>query len=218
MRPPDNWKRAPLTVGLAIATIAAWVIAAMLGLEDQAIDVFAFLPGTSLPGAVPVWLQPLTATLVHAGFPHLLFNMLALVFCGVRVENVLGTASVAILYVLGAYAAAGAQFAAEYYLLHQAAPMIGASGAISALLGAYAMLFGQNKVKVADPRLAIWLNALWLVAAWVVLQICVGIALQGSAFLSDGEGVTVAVAAHIGGFIIGVIMARPLLLFKYRKA
>ncbi len=59
--------------------------------------------------------------------------------------------------------------------------MIGASGAISAVLGAYAMLFGRNKVKVASPTLALWLNALWLMAAWVVLQICLGIALDGSA-------------------------------------
>ena len=50
------------------------------------------------------------------------------------------------------------------------APMIGASGAISAVLGAYAMLFGRNKVKVANPTLALWLNALWLMAAWVGLN------------------------------------------------
>ena len=218
MRPPDNWKKARLTAGLALVTIAAWVIAALFGFEAWAIETFAFWPALSLPGAVPVWLQPLTATLVHAGFAHLFFNMIVLAFCGRPVENVLGTPSLAILYVLGAYAAAGAQFAAEHYLLDSDAPMIGASGAISALLGAYAMLFGQNKVKVSSPALALWLNALWLVAAWVVLQICVGIALQGSAYLTGGEGVTVAVAAHIGGFIVGVALARPLLLFKYRKA
>jgi membrane associated rhomboid family serine protease len=218
MRPPDNWKKAPLTAGLAILIIAVWVIASLFQLEDWAADAFAFMPTASPAGPTPVFLQPLTATLVHAGFAHLFFNMLVLVYCGRPVENVLGTASLAILYVLGAYAAAGAQFLAEQYLLHRSAPMIGASGAISALLGAYALLFGQNKVKVSNPSLALWLNALWLVAAWVVLQICVGIALQGSVFLTDGEGVTIAVAAHIGGFIVGIVLARPLLLFKYRKA
>lgn len=218
MRPPENWKRAPLTAGLAILIIAVWVIAGLFQLQAWAEDAFAFMPTANPPGPMPVFLQPLTATLVHGGFPHLFFNILVLVFCGRPVENVLGTASLAILYLLGAYAAAGAQFLAEQYLLHGAAPMIGASGAISALLGAYAMLFGQNKVKVSSPSLALWLNALWLVAAWVVLQICVGIALQGSAFLAGGEGVTIAVAAHIGGFIVGIVLARPLLLFKYRKA
>ena len=54
--------------------------------------------------------------------------------------------------------------------------------------------------------------------AWIALNICVGVALQGSNFLAGGEGVQVAVAAHIGGFIVGVALANPLLLFKYRKA
>ena len=214
MRPPDNWKKAPLTAGMALVTIAAWLVAALFGQEDRAIELFGFLPHAGLAaGPVPVWLQPLTATLVHAGFAHLLFNMIVLVFCGRPVEAVLGTPSMAILYLLGAYAAAGAQ-----YLVDPGAQMIGASGAISAVLGAYAMLFGQNKVKVASPRLALWLNALWLMAAWVVLQICVGIALSGTSFFTGGEGVTIAVAAHIGGFILGVLLANPLLLFKYRKA
>ena len=218
MRPPDNWKKAPLTAGLAILIIAVWVIAGLFQAENWMGDALAFRPAANPPGPMPVLLQPLTATLVHGGFPHLFFNMLVLVYCGRPVENVLGTASLAILYVLGAYAAAGAQFLAEHYLLHRDAAMIGASGAISAVLGAYAMLFGQNKVKVSSPSLALWLNALWLVAAWVVLQICVGIALQGSDFLAGGEGVTIAVAAHIGGFIVGIALARPLLLFKYRNA
>ena len=95
--------------------------------------------------------------------------------------------------------------------------MLGASGAISAVIGAYAMLFGRNKVKLANPRLALWLNALWLMAAWVALNIGVGIALAGTDFLL-GEGVQVAVGAHIGGFLVGVLLANPLLLFRYRRA
>ena len=214
MRPPDNWKKAPLTACLALATIAAWLVAALFGQEERAMELFGFLPQAG-PGTspVPVWLQPLTSTLVHAGFAHLLFNMIVLVFCGRPVETVLGTPGMAVLYLLGAYAAAGAQ-----YLVDPGARMIGASGAISAVLGAYAMLFGRNKVKVASPTLALWLNALWLMTAWVVLQICVGVALSGASFLTGGEGVTIAVAAHIGGFLVGLILATPLLLFRYRKA
>ncbi len=213
MRQPDTWKKARLTAGLAIATSAAWLLVSLFGLELWAQDNFGFWPADPVAGPVPVWLEPLTATLVHAGIAHLLFNMIVLVFCGRPVESVLGTPSLAILYVLGAYAAAGAQ-----YLVSPSAPMIGASGAVSAVLGAYAMLFGRNKVKVASPTLALWLNALWLMAAWVVLQICLGIALGGSGFLTGGEGVKIAVAAHIGGFFIGVLLANPLLLFKYRRA
>ena len=94
-----------------------------------------------------------------------------LVFCGRPTEAVLGPFGLAILYLLGAYAAAGAQYAVDPA---EVAPMIGASGAISAVLGAYAMLFGRNKVKVANPTLALWLNALWLMAAWVGLNVVIG--------------------------------------------
>jgi membrane associated rhomboid family serine protease len=215
MRLPDNWRKAPLTAGLALVTIAAWVVVAAFRLDDWAALNLGFWPATPLGSQVPVWLQPLTATLVHSGFLHLLFNMVILVFCGRPVESVLGSPAMAILYLLGAYASAGAQYLVDPQAI---APMIGASGAISAVIGAYAMLFGRNKVKVASPTLALWLNALWLMAAWVVLQIFVGIALSGSSFITGGEGVQVAVAAHIGGFIVGVLLANPLLLFKYRKA
>ena len=215
MRLPDKWRKAPLTAALVIVTIAAWLVAALFQLDDPAADMLGFWPASPLAQVVPVWLQPLTATLVHSGPVHLLFNMIILVFCGRPVESVLGSVAMAILYLLGAYAAAGAQYLANPQAI---APMIGASGAISAVLGAYAMLFGRNKVKVSSPTLALWLNALWLMAAWVVLQICVGIALRGSSFVTGGEGVTIAVAAHIGGFIVGILLANPLLLFKYRKA
>ena len=214
MRLPDNWRKAQLTAGLAIVTVAAWLIAALFQLENWAADTFGFWPADPV-GTVPLWLEPLTATLVHSGPIHLLFNIIILVFCGRPVESVLGSPAMAILYLLGAYASAGAQYLVDAQYI---APMIGASGAISAVLGAYAMLFGRNKVKVASPTLALWLNALWLMAAWVVLQIFVGIALQGSSFVTGGGGVTIAVAAHIGGFIVGVVLANPLLLFKYRTA
>ena len=78
-------------------------------------------------GPVPVWLQPLTATLVHAASSTSSSTWSSSPFAGGPVENVLGPAGLAILYVLGAYAAAGAQ-----YLVDPATvPMIGASGAIS---------------------------------------------------------------------------------------
>jgi membrane associated rhomboid family serine protease len=156
----------------------------------------------------PVWLTPLTATLLHAGFAHILFNMLIFLVCGRPTENVLGPASIAILYVTGAYAAA-----AGHYLMSPGSinPMIGASGAIAAVIGAYAMLFGRNKVKVKDPRLALWLNALWLIAGWIGLQLVIGL-------LSQRMDLNVAVGAHVGGFLAGILLARPLLMFRYRRA
>lgn len=219
MRPPENWNKARVTLGLVAITASAWLLAWLSGLGEWAAHWGGFVPSRLANGAdemlAPFFLTPLTATLVHADFLHLLLNMVILAFCGRPVESVLGPAALVLLYLLGAYAAAGAQYAANPLAT---TTMVGASGAISAIIGAYAMLFGRNKVKVANPTLALWLNALWLMAAWVALQLCIGIAFAGSGFLFGGEGIQVAVAAHIGGFLVGLLLANPLLLFLYRKA
>lgn len=219
MRLPDNWSKARVTMALVVLTAAAWLLATLFRFQDGAVVWGGFIPARLAYGGdemlAPFFLTPLTATLIHDGPIHLLFNMLILAFCGRPVESVLGPVALGLIYVLGAYAAAAAQYWVNPLAV---TPMVGASGAISAIIGAYAMLFGRNKVKVANPTLALWLNALWLMAAWVALQLCIGIALAGSAFLFSGEGVQVAVAAHIGGFLVGLLLANPLLLFRYRKA
>jgi membrane associated rhomboid family serine protease len=219
MRTLEGRSKAPLTLAIAAATFAAWAIVALFGLDDWAIVAAGFWPGEARYGFtesggfyLPLWITPLTATLIHAGPIHIVFNLIVLIFCGRPVESAVGPLGLAILYTLGAYAAAGVQYA-----LAPDVVTIGASGAVSAVIGAYAILFGRNKVKLANPKLALWLNALWLMATWVALNIGVGVALAGTDFLL-GEGVQIAVGAHIGGFLIGLLLANPLLLFRYRKA
>jgi len=210
VRPPENWQNARFTLGIAAVTAAVWLLTAVLGAEQWAFNWGGFIPARFGFGGdealAPLWLTPLTATLIHAGLLHLGFNLLMHLFCGRPVETVIGPTGLITLYVAGAYAAAAAQFAVDP---NNPTPMVGASGAISAIIGAYAMLFGRNKINVADPRLARALHALWLMAAWIVLQMVVGFAFVGG---------QIAVAAHIGGFIIGVILANPLLLLRYRGA
>jgi membrane associated rhomboid family serine protease len=219
MRPTDSWSKARLTAGIAVVTAACWLIVTVLGLDERAWVWGGFIPARFAladdGSLAPFWLTPLTATLLHGNIIHLAFNLVILVFCGRRVENVLGPAGLVILYLLGAYAAAGAQYLADP---HSLVVMIGASGAISAVLGAYAMLYGRNRVSVVSGRLAVWLNALWLMAAWVILQVMVGIASAQGGFPFTGEGMAIAAAAHIGGFIVGVILANPLLRFRWRNA
>jgi membrane associated rhomboid family serine protease len=219
MRPPASWAHARLTLAVAAVTAAAWLIVAVLGQLEWAADWAGFIPLRAMLGEdgsrAPFWLTPLTATLVHAGLIHLVFNLVMLIFCGRHVEWVLGPGGLAVLYLVGAYAAAGGQYLVDP---GSAAPMIGASGAISAVLGAYAMLFGRNKVKVASPRLALALNVLWLLAAWVGLNLIIGIIARGGLIPGTGTAMTIAVAAHIGGFVPGLLLAIPLLKFRYRKA
>jgi membrane associated rhomboid family serine protease len=202
-----------VTLGIAAVTVAAWGIAAALNLSNLAIVWAGFIPVRAegaladLPLA-PFFLTPLTATLVHAGLLHLLFNMLMHLFCGRAVEGLLGGRQLLLLYLLGAYVAAGAQYAVEPL---SEVPMVGASGAVSAVLGAYAMLFGRNRVKVANPMLAGLINSLWLMAAWIVLQLILG-------YTFGAQGTMIAIAAHIGGFLVGMLLAKPLLLLRYRTA
>lgn len=213
MRPPQSWNRAKVTLGLAAATALAWVVAALLGQSEAAAIWGGFIP-IRLSGVggdemlAPVWLTPLTATFVHAGIVHLAMNLLVFTFCGRSVENILGPGAMVALYLVGAYLAAAAEYLAGP---NGVTPMVGASGAVSAVIGAYAMLFGRNRVKVANPTLAFWLNALWLAAAFILLQLIVGLTFETS-------GMRIAVFAHIGGFIAGLILTRPLLLWRYRKA
>jgi membrane associated rhomboid family serine protease len=213
MRPPDSWKHARATLAIAAVTVAAWLVAAALGRSEWAVLWAGFIParlsGTDVDALLaPVWLTPLTATLAHAGIAHLLMNMLMLLFCGRSVETILGTRGLVILYVVGAYAAAAAHLLPNS---REVAPMVGASGSIAAVLGAYAILFGRNKVKAANPQVALLLHTLWLAAAWVVLQLLVGLTFETA-------GARIAVAAHIGGFLTGLLLAKPLLILRYRNA
>ncbi len=204
--------RPTATLVLAAVTVAAFVIIALGGLSDAAALGLGFIPARLIAEApwpaLPVWLTPLSATLVHAGVLHLMMNLLLLVWCGREVERILGPAPVVLLYVVGAYAAAAGQ-----YLLDPLAeyPMVGASGAISALVGAFAVSFSRPRPIVRSFRLNRALNTLWILVAWVVLQ-------WMTAYLLGMQGVMVATGAHVGGFIAGVILQKPLLMWRYRRA
>ncbi len=213
MRPPDSWSSARVTLALSLTIAAVWIVLGLLRLDQWAQLWGGFIPGRlALDGGgngAPVWLTPLTATLVHANFIHVAFGLLFLVVCGRPTEAATGAAGLALLFLAGAYAAAAA-----YYLVDPGslAPMIGASGAVSAVVGAYAILFGRNKVKLANSTLGLWLNILWLMAAWLAIQLIVVFTFAGL------SGAKAAAAADAGGFLVGLAFAYPLLLFRYRKA
>ena len=201
------------TIAIALVTGLSWLIVASVGLNDAAATLMGFLPARfsgllHVSPAVPAFLTPLSATLVHGGLLHVAFNLLMLVWCGSAVERVLGRGALLLLYAVGAYSAAIAQWLADPDSL---VPVIGASGAISAIIGAFALSFGGTKRIVAPPRLNRLLNAAWLLAAWVVLQMMIG-------WLAGGQGLLLATPAHVGGFLAGLALQRPLLLWRYREA
>jgi membrane associated rhomboid family serine protease len=194
----------------ALVSVAAWLLS-----PNGMVDLYAgFVParvggGVTLPGALPVVLTPLSAALLHAGIVHLGFNMLMLLWCGRQVEVALGGRMMVLLYILGAYGAAIGQWAIDPAAT---APMIGASGAISALVAVYALVFSEQQVRAIGPIPPHVVRALWLGAAWIGVQ-----ALMGFGFSGGGQGVMIAVGAHIGGFITGLICARPMLRMRFRR-
>jgi len=112
-------KTAPprMTATIAVVTIASFVLLTALGVQEPAANVGGFIParlsGLQVIGALPVWLTPLSATLLHAGAIHIGFNLLMLFYCGREDEVALGPPGIVVLYVVGAYAAAAAQYVAD---------------------------------------------------------------------------------------------------------
>jgi membrane associated rhomboid family serine protease len=205
----------PRTVTAAIAalTAIAWLVVVAMGATSAATVTMGFIPArmsglVDLSPAVPALLTPLSSTLVHGGLLHLAFNLLMLLWCGTAVERVLGRGALLLIYGVGAFAAAAAQWLADPASL---IPVIGASGAISAVIGAFALSFGQAKPITRSPQLNRWINAAWLLAAWVVMQLMIGL-------LAGVQGVLLATPAHVGGFLAGLLLQRPLLLWRYRTA
>lgn len=206
----------PATTLLTGITCATWLLAELFGGQALVTMSAGFVPATVLhpvgapPGVflLPFWITPLTATLVHGGIVHLALNMVMLVVCGRMLERTIGTWGLITLYAVGAYFAAAGQWALG---AGSVVPMIGASGAISALVGAYALLFANQPVPRLGPIPPRVARIVWLLAGWVLIQLLIG-------FATIGGGPGIAIGAHIGGFIAGLVLARPLLLWRYRDA
>ena len=205
-------RRLTATAGIAMVTAAVSVAAFFGGIDYWAVSA-GFIPArlsglVDLSGALPAWITPLSSALLHGNWLHLGVNMLVLVFLGSMVERVIGGSGLILAYLVGGLAAALAQYLADP---SSPIPMVGASGAISALFGLYALFFGQPKQVTANRRVNRSIHVAWLLVTWVILQWLAGVA-------AGGEGIMLATPAHIGGFIAGLLLQRPLLLWRYRKA
>jgi membrane associated rhomboid family serine protease len=166
---------------------------------DFLVRTFGMIPAGIVSGQ-HLWTL-LTAMFLHGGLFHLLGNMLYLWIFGDNVEDAFGH-----LWYFGVYIFAGVAGSLLQIMImpHSTIPTIGASGAISGIMGAYFVLFPRARVLTLIPifffiRL-IYLPAPLLLGFWILLQILYGC---GSA---PGTGGGVAYFAHIGGFVAGVIL------------
>lgn len=157
---------------------------------------------------LPAWLTPITAAFLHGGILHVGLNMMMLAMVAPNLERVLGQSNTAILYGVGIVASAAAQVAADPASI---VPVVGASGAISALLAAHVTLFPHEKPKPLGALPGAWAHGMKLFAGWVVLNLMLG-------FVGPSIGMEIAIWAHIGGFAAGLLLTWPLLRWKYRNA
>lgn len=197
-----------LTRMLLLANLAA---AGLLALAGPAVTG----PMLGQSGLIPIRLSmaldgttalfPALATLLthlflHAGLLHLAMNMIMLLAMGNLLEPLTGTRRFAILYLVGGLASAAAEWA---WTPLSTVPTVGASGAISALIGAQAMLAGRGN---QHPLV----RGLGLAAAWTAFQLLAGVVL-------NGPGFQLAIAGHIGGFFGGLLLA-PLMVPRSARA
>jgi membrane associated rhomboid family serine protease len=212
-----------VTLALIGANVACWLLLQGFGFDARALAIsvceHGAIPGELLgrvaPGtAVPMgddltcvieaqarWSTVLTSMFMHAGWLHLIGNMWFLWVFGDNVEDAMGHARFLAFYLACGLAAFAAQAASDPA---SAVPMVGASGAIGGVLGAYARLYPRARVHM----LAVWLvfvqrmvvPAVIVLGLWFLLQIVSGLPTLGA----TGTG-GVAFWAHAGGFLAGVV-------------
>lgn len=150
-------------------------------------------------GLVPAWTTLFTSMFLHGGLMHLGGNMLYLWIFGNNIEDVMGHGRYLVFYLLCGVAAAMAQSLPD---MGSTVPMIGASGAISGVLGAYLLLFPKAQVQVIIPLGFFMMRTIpagWLLGLWIAFQV-----LSGATSNSGGGGV--AWWAHVGGFVAGMVL------------
>jgi len=206
-------KRFPwVTVLLVVASVAFWLAYQLPAGLEESVDEIGFR-ACAIAGdcTEPARSWPLTSTLsmfAHGGWAHLVGNMVFLVAFGIRVEDRLGRGRFLLLYLVSGYAATALQGGVELGFMTEEdtnIPGIGASGAISGVLGAYVVLFPFARVvTLLLPMFFLRVPALGLLPVWFTLQ-----ALAGTYGLlhPEQEFVGIAFFAHVGGFVAGAVLA-----------
>jgi membrane associated rhomboid family serine protease len=147
-----------------------------------------------------------THMFLHGGWMHLIGNMLFLYIFGDNLEDLMGHLGFAVFYILGGFAAAYGQILADPLAT---VPMVGASGAIAAVMGGYLLMFPKARIDVL-VILVVFIKV-FTIPAWLMLGLWFGLQLV-SGLQMDLVGGGVAYWAHAGGFVAGVVLTLPVFL------
>jgi len=181
--------------------IALNVIVFLLELSggNAFIEKWAFVPARFLDNPSAEFPTLFTSMFMHAGWMHLAGNMLYLWIFGDNVEDRFGHGKYFIFYML---CGLGALFAQLAFSADSNIPNVGASGAISGVLGAYLILSPQGRIRVFMGRGVVYAPALVVIGIWILIQVFSGI----GSLENMGDKGGVAYMAHIGGFVAGLIL------------
>ncbi len=175
-------------------------------------DVLAAFANPATPLASHAFATLITSQFIHAGWAHILGNLLFLWIFGDNIEDVLGSIGYLLFYLASGVIAGLTQvyFLAPFFGGGDI-PNIGASGAIAGVLGAYFVLYPTARVNVVFPLFLLWLipfnmPAFVMIGWWFVLQLLYGFLTLTPTMAQSGG---IAFWAHIGGFVAGVLMILP---------
>jgi membrane associated rhomboid family serine protease len=215
---------AVLTVSIIIANVLAFILLQGAGAQGPLVRSVCDLglipaeilhsvkPGSGVelaPGmyclvdAAPQYWTVLTSMFMHGGWLHLIGNMVFLWVFGNNIEDVMGHARFAVFYLV-----CGVVAGLAHVLLSPGSgiPAVGASGAISGVMGAYILLYPQARVRTWVPPIFVWTLRAWvLLGYWFVLQVMGGLVSLGPQAGQEGG---VAVWAHVGGFVAGLALVK----------
>lgn len=225
-----------VTVAIIAVNVLVWLVVQGAGADlplARSTCELGLVPGEilrSLPAGVSVHIGPgfecvttghpnyltvFTSMFLHGSWLHIIGNMWFLWIFGNNIEDAMGHARYLVFYLLSGVAAAGAQTISAP---HSAIPMIGASGAISGVMGAYLLLFPRVRIHtlvfivifVTTITVPAYLMLVW----WFLIQLLSGLPSLGGR--EDGGGV--AFFAHVGGFVTGLLLVRAFLRRDFRRA
>jgi len=202
---------AEIVTGKDIATRDRVLVQPLTGQEVQ-------MPGLQ-PTPIPVYLTLITSMFMHGGIAHIFGNMLFLWIFGDNIEDRLGHFRYAIFYLIcGILAGLAHVFSTVIFAGDNTAslliPSLGASGAISGVLGGYILLFPTRRVTVLLSYFVTQVPAFVAIGLWFVFQLISGLGMLGAGSAAGG----VAYAAHIGGFIAGLALIKVFEIGRPRES
>lgn len=187
-----------VTVALLLSNVVVFIFELSSG--QAFIERWAFVPAQFAAAPLGHWYTPFTALFLHAGLLHLASNMIYLLIFGDNIEHRFGFLPFILFYFLsGAFG----NLAHMFFSPGSTTPVVGASGAIAGVLGAYLLLYPTRRVRVLMFFTIVQLPALTVIGAWFILQLLSSLALFTGATQAGG----IAYLAHVGGFLAGFLMA-----------